>query len=385
MKHRDQRGQEQRYAQEDARTSGRHHDTTGSRSSAGGNEGVSWDQQSPNSPRGRNSWNSPGEQDNQSHKSGGAQWERSVEDTRAGSGREYGHGDSGRDLGGRSYWREVGEDARGGGSGAGRGTGGGQRSDPYGREGMDDHRMQGMQGGGSGRHHQEPSAGAYGGESSGSGGYTQRGQRGVGGFGQPQDSFNRHAQEQFGDAGDMQGGSMMGAASQGTRQGHRGKGPKQYTRSDSRVLEDVNERLTEDDDVDASEIEVTCESGVITLQGSVPERWMKHRAEDIAESCSGVKDVENRIRVLRQGASTDSGRSEKLQAGSGQSAGGGTRTSSASSSSENAGAGGSASGGTGGGSSSSSGTQQGSDGSSSSGGSASSGATGSSGSSQNAH
>jgi osmotically-inducible protein OsmY len=29
---------------------------------------------------------------------------------------------------------------------------------------------------------------------------------------------------------------------------------------------------------------------------------MKHRAEDIAEACSGVKDVDNRIRVQAGGA-----------------------------------------------------------------------------------
>ena len=40
--------------------------------------------------------------------------------------------------------------------------------------------------------------------------------------------------------------------------------------------------------------------GVVTLSGTVAERAMKHRAEDLAERCTGVRDVENRIRVSRE-------------------------------------------------------------------------------------
>lgn len=78
---------------------------------------------------------------------------------------------------------------------------------------------------------------------------------------------------------------------------HRGKGPKGYTRSDERIKEDVNDRLNEDSNVDASEIDVTVNNGEVTLSGTVNSRWEKHRAEDLAEAVSGVKDVENRIKV----------------------------------------------------------------------------------------
>lgn len=81
---------------------------------------------------------------------------------------------------------------------------------------------------------------------------------------------------------------------------YRGMGPRSYTRSDERLLEDVNERLTEDDYLDATEINVRCVNGVITLEGSVAERWMKHRAEDLADASSGVKQVDNRIQVRSQ-------------------------------------------------------------------------------------
>lgn len=87
--------------------------------------------------------------------------------------------------------------------------------------------------------------------------------------------------------------------------GHRGRGPRQYTRSDERILEDVCERLTDDDYIDASDITVRVDSAMVTLSGEVGERWMKHRAEDIADACSGVRQVENRIRV--QGGSASQG------------------------------------------------------------------------------
>ncbi len=78
---------------------------------------------------------------------------------------------------------------------------------------------------------------------------------------------------------------------------HRGKGPKGFFRSDERIREDINSRLTDDAYVDASEIEVTVEKGEVTLTGTVPDRSSKRRAEDIAEFVSGVINVENRLRV----------------------------------------------------------------------------------------
>ncbi|MFD0323792.1 BON domain-containing protein [Lysobacter gummosus] len=87
---------------------------------------------------------------------------------------------------------------------------------------------------------------------------------------------------------------------QGLR-GYRGQGPRRYARSDERITEDLNERLTEDDLVDARDIEVRCSDGKVVLEGEVSARWMKHRAEDLADACSGVKDVDNRIRVRGSG------------------------------------------------------------------------------------
>jgi osmotically-inducible protein OsmY len=78
-----------------------------------------------------------------------------------------------------------------------------------------------------------------------------------------------------------------------------GLGPKGYQRSDSRIHEDVCDRLTYAD-VDAENIEVSVTSCEVTLNGTVRDRWDKRRAEEIAENVPGVKDVHNHIRVLRE-------------------------------------------------------------------------------------
>lgn len=78
---------------------------------------------------------------------------------------------------------------------------------------------------------------------------------------------------------------------------HRGRGPKGYQRSDARILEDVNDRLTDDPHIDASEIEVSVSDREVTLSGTVNSRFEKRHAEDIAESVSGVTHVQNNLRV----------------------------------------------------------------------------------------
>ncbi len=78
---------------------------------------------------------------------------------------------------------------------------------------------------------------------------------------------------------------------------HRGKGPKDYHRSEDRIREDVCDRLTDDDMLDATDIQVQIQGENVILSGTVHSRNQKRRAEDLAESISGVRDVENRIRV----------------------------------------------------------------------------------------
>jgi hypothetical protein len=80
---------------------------------------------------------------------------------------------------------------------------------------------------------------------------------------------------------------------------HRGNGPQSYTRADERIREDICDRLTDDGDVDARYINVAVDHGVVMLEGSVTDRAMKYDAEECSWSVSGVKDVDNRIRVDR--------------------------------------------------------------------------------------
>jgi hypothetical protein len=65
-------------------------------------------------------------------------------------------------------------------------------------------------------------------------------------------------------------------------------------------------RHGDDPHVDASEIEVTVSSCEVTLSGTVDNRDAKRRAEDIAERVSGVKHVQNNIRVQQQTAGATS-------------------------------------------------------------------------------
>jgi hypothetical protein len=78
---------------------------------------------------------------------------------------------------------------------------------------------------------------------------------------------------------------------------HRGRGPKGYKRSDERIFEDVNDRLTDDPMVDASDVEVRVENGEVTLNGTVASRFAKRRAEDCADSVAGVGHVQNNLRI----------------------------------------------------------------------------------------
>jgi hypothetical protein len=78
---------------------------------------------------------------------------------------------------------------------------------------------------------------------------------------------------------------------------HRGHGPRGYKRSDGRIEEDVNDRLTDDPYLDASDIQVQVKDSEVTLSGTIIRRADKRRAEDLAELVSGVTHVQNNLRV----------------------------------------------------------------------------------------
>jgi hypothetical protein len=96
---------------------------------------------------------------------------------------------------------------------------------------------------------------------------------------------------------DSLGGSAAAYAGRNARESYRGRGPKNWRRSDERIREIVNELLTEHDGIDATDVEVTVQEGEVTLSGHVGSRWEKRLADDIAHSCGGVHDVQNRLKV----------------------------------------------------------------------------------------
>ena len=112
----------------------------------------------------------------------------------------------------------------------------------------------------------------------------------------PRGFLDDPTRDRFGDPYDEDWQRPMRIPAQGG-DSHAGRGPKNYQRSDERIHEDACERLTRAHDVDASQIEVSVKDGEITLEGTVPERRMKHGAEDCLESVSGARQVHNRLRV----------------------------------------------------------------------------------------
>jgi hypothetical protein len=79
---------------------------------------------------------------------------------------------------------------------------------------------------------------------------------------------------------------------------HRGKGPIGYRRSDERAQELACELLTEDPRIDATDVDVRVQDGLITLTGFVDSRRTKFLIEDLlAHSVSD--DIMNRLQIRR--------------------------------------------------------------------------------------
>jgi hypothetical protein len=93
------------------------------------------------------------------------------------------------------------------------------------------------------------------------------------------------------------------------------RGPKGYQRSDERLKEDISERMYANEQFDCSDVSVEVANGVVTLDGTVDDRYSKYMIEEMVDSIPGVKDVENRLRVSR-GGDDQSSRSGSGRAGS---------------------------------------------------------------------
>lgn len=74
---------------------------------------------------------------------------------------------------------------------------------------------------------------------------------------------------------------------------------KGYRRSDTRIHDEVCDRLGRAEGLDVSEVEVEVREGEVSLRGSVLDRAQKRRAEDLAAEVAGVVDVHNGLRLRR--------------------------------------------------------------------------------------
>lgn len=81
---------------------------------------------------------------------------------------------------------------------------------------------------------------------------------------------------------------------------HYGKGPKGYRRSDERIREDVCDTIAQQGYIDASDVEVKVENGVVTLSGTVAARHEKRTLEQMVERVHGVDEVRNEMRLRRE-------------------------------------------------------------------------------------
>jgi len=78
---------------------------------------------------------------------------------------------------------------------------------------------------------------------------------------------------------------------------HGGEGPALNVDADARIVEDLNHRLTADRELDASNVRVACDEGLVTLDGSVTTSAGAQRAENLAITAKGVRQVINNLIV----------------------------------------------------------------------------------------
>jgi hypothetical protein len=76
-----------------------------------------------------------------------------------------------------------------------------------------------------------------------------------------------------------------------------GVGPRNWARHDEAILDDICQLLTDNPDIDASDIDVEVVDAEVILIGTVDDRDAKRLAEDLAASVPGVGDVQNQLRV----------------------------------------------------------------------------------------
>jgi osmotically-inducible protein OsmY len=78
-----------------------------------------------------------------------------------------------------------------------------------------------------------------------------------------------------------------------------GTGPLGRRRSDDALAAEIHEILTNDPELDTTDIEIEVAGGAVTLTGTVDSGDARMLAEELVESLTGVREVHNRLRVAR--------------------------------------------------------------------------------------
>ena len=70
--------------------------------------------------------------------------------------------------------------------------------------------------------------------------------------------------------------------------------------SDDLIYDNVRRKLATDDIVKGGGLDVDVKAGAVTLKGTVDSEVKKNKAEKIAKKVSGVKSVDNEIKVVEK-------------------------------------------------------------------------------------
>ena len=73
----------------------------------------------------------------------------------------------------------------------------------------------------------------------------------------------------------------------------------QRRRPDAALVQELQEILSNDPELDATEIEVEVQGGAVTLRGVVDSSDARLLAEELVESVTGVHEVHNNLKVSR--------------------------------------------------------------------------------------
>ena len=95
------------------------------------------------------------------------------------------------------------------------------------------------------------------------------------------------------------GEGQSGAERRKTGGSQTGQSAKFHRRSDDKIHEEIWELLSHNADLDATDVELHVEAGEVTLTGTVPSRDARWLTEDLVNSVTGVREVNNRLKVAR--------------------------------------------------------------------------------------